>query len=541
MNRAARIALEVVLLAVAAWQVADIAFAVHRRFGANFDIEWMEGATLLTGLRASQGLPFYGPPSPDYIPFIYPPLYAWVLGWLSKVLPFGYALGRGISITSTLVSMGVLVAAARREGARWALAIGAAVLFLGCYEDGGTFYDLVRIDALALALTAIALLLGRQETRVGGIASGLMLTLAFTAKHNMAMLGLPIFLWRWRTLGRRDAWTFAAASALPALAFTVAMQVHTDGYFLTYLLSVPAHHGLVYTRLLPNLDHGHLEGAQAELWRALPLTTTVGLVTAGLWGRTRGGAYWAAVSGVALVMVSLMRGHTGGFVNVLIPMFWLLALLPVLAERALAGTSGWRAWVPHLFTALVALQIWQGKANLFRYVPTKNDFRNAAALIDELRAMPEPILMPHAPYYPVLAGKSPSFALITMWDIDHKGGPLVRSAKAVQHAIAAQHWATVITPDDKLGFGLTQHYTKAGKLKTPAFGTHTGWRVRFGLVWHPKKGDLEATPPGASDDAYGGEPSGDPDGTEASGGAEGTEASSGAGPEDLDGADGEQR
>jgi hypothetical protein len=381
--------------------------------------------------------------------------------------------------------------------------VGAAALFLGCYEEGGTFYDLVRIDSLALAFTGAALVLGRRESRAAAVASGLMLALAFATKHNMALFGLPIALWRWRTRGWRDAALFVAASAGPALVFTIVMQVQTNGYFLTYLLAVPSHHGIVTDRLLPNLSHGRVEGAQAEMLRALPWTTTVGLLTLPWWIRRAGGAYWGGAALVGLVMTSLMRGHQGGFVNVLIPMFWLLALWPVLVEAAFPPGPGWRAWTPHAFALLMAAQLYEGRTSLVKYLPTAADRKAAADLVDELRDLPEPILMPHGPYYPVLAGKAPSFALITLWDIDHKGGPLAKASRVVDRALATHHWATIVTPDDKLGYGLREHYTRGEPLKAHTFGTRTGWGVRFRQVWHPDAGPAEGGEPATTEEGGG--------------------------------------
>lgn len=481
-------ALEAVVLALAAWQVWTVALAMAARIGANFDLEWMEGATLITGLRAAQGLPFYTEPQPDYIPFIYPPLYAWVLGALGHLFPVGYALGRGVSIACFAVATATLAWGARREGASWPFAVGVAALFVGCYEEGGTFYDLVRIDSLALMFTGAALVLGRTEGRAAAIASGLMLFVAFAAKHNMALFGLPIAVWRWRAHGLRDALTFVGASAGPGLAFTVVMQLHTDGLFLTYLLEVPREHGMVAKRALPNLDDGRIEGAQAELWRALPIVVTAGLATAWAWARSREGAYWLAIAAVGTVMVSLMRGHQGGFLNVLIPMFWILPMLAALPLR-LATTEGWRRWVPHAATAMLAAQLWEGRGELKKYVPTDADAANAAALVEELRGLPGPVLMPHGPWYPLMAGHAPSLALIALWDIDHEGGPLNKEGRVVDRAMKAQRWATIVTPDDKLGHGLREHYERAGVLDARPFGTRTGWGVRFRTVWRPKARD----------------------------------------------------
>ena len=45
-----------------------------------FDLEWMEGGMLVHGLRIMEGKQLYVEPSSEFIPFIYPPLYSWLLG-----------------------------------------------------------------------------------------------------------------------------------------------------------------------------------------------------------------------------------------------------------------------------------------------------------------------------------------------------------------------------------------------------------------------------------------------------------------------------
>ena len=486
MSRRVLIGLELLLLAAAAWQTWEVGAAMAARLQANFDLEWMEGATLITGLRASEGLPFYTRPSPDYVPFIYPPLYAWILGLLAQVFPLGYTLGRAVSIVSTVAASAAIVFGAWREGARPALALGCGALFLGCYADGGTFYDLVRTDALSIALLGWALVLARRWP----VAGGLLLAVAFAAKHHAALFGFPLVFALWRTEGRATALRFAVASVVPALLFTIAMQVQTGGLFVTYLLGVPANHGIMLDRALPNLGaSGRPQGAQWELWKALPITTTAVLLLTWRWP-----IYWIGVAITGLLTASLMRGHHGGYLNVLIPMLWIQALLPALALRA----SAWR-FTPHLVTLLVAVQVVQGRESLARYLPRPADAQNAERLIDELRALPEPLLIPHAPWYGVLAGHAPSLALITLWDIDHTGGPLDDEVRVIRDAMAGHHWASIVIPDGKLGYDLRKYYRVVGRIESPAVPTRTGWNVRLKQVWAPAL-DGDAAPATPSDE-----------------------------------------
>lgn len=479
--------LDLVIVALAALQVWEVAEVTRARLAYGYDLEWMEGATLVTGLRARDGLPFYTEPGPDYIPFIYPPLYAWVLGALGQVFPFGYALARSVSVVGTLAGAAAVAFAVRATGARWAWAVGAAGLFVGAYEDGGTFYDLVRIDGLSIALLGWALAVAAGRGRRAAVVGGLLLAVAFMAKHHAAIFGFPIALVRWRREGWRDALAFGLAALLPALAFTVAMQVHTGGLFLTYLLEVPAHHGMVADRIVPAIDLSlspfryRGSGAAVECLEAMPLTTLAALALP-MWMRREGG-YWAWVALVALVTVTLMRGHTGGFLNVLIPMFWVQAV--VAAAWGEAVGDRW-AWARPAAAVLLAAQLWQGRGALERYAPDAEDAAVMAKVVEDLRTLPEPLLIPHSPYLAVLAGKAPSFSLIALWDLNHEGGPLRSGVREVERAMRQGYWKAVVVPDEKLGYGLRDGYRKWRGLREISPGMKTGWPVRLRQVWVPK-------------------------------------------------------
>ncbi|MFZ5482040.1 MAG: glycosyltransferase family 39 protein [Myxococcota bacterium] len=491
MSRRLLLALELVLLVLAGWQAWEVVAAMAARWRAPFDLEWMEGATLITGLRASRGLPFYTPPGPDYIPFIYPPLYAWTLGGLATFFPVDYPLGRGVSIVCTGLAAAAAYAAARQEKARPALAIACAALFLTAWDDGGTFYDLVRIDMLSLALCAWAVVLARGDRPWRAVAGGLLLAVAFAAKHHAALLGVPIAIALWARHGWRRAALFAASSAGPALAFTVAMQIATDGLFVTYLLGVPSAHGIVAERALPTLKNGRLVGAQAELWRALPWSTTAGLLFLLAWPRR---LYWGGLAITLLLTVSLMRGHHGGYLNVLIPALWLQALFPAFVRSALAdATVGWRVLLrrvaPHLAVVLAGVELVAADTDYAKFRPRPGDAAAHARFVDELRALPEPLLVPHAPWAAVQAGKAPSLALIALWDVNHEGGPLVGSVRRIEDAVRDRHWAAVVTTSEAFGYGLTKHYERVASLVNANIPTRTGWNVRLKSVWKPRSGE----------------------------------------------------
>ena len=173
-------------------------FTVLQRLLYPYDLEWMEGGMLIHAWRIQQDLGIYVEPSSDFIPYIYPPLYPTLLAWLSEIWTLDYWMGRGVSIVGTLLATSALMVGIRRETATWALTWLGGALWLSTYEDSGTFLDLTRADGLMMGLLGWSLVLVRLDRlKLAGAA----LWLAFLAKHNAAIVGLPIALWLWREKG----------------------------------------------------------------------------------------------------------------------------------------------------------------------------------------------------------------------------------------------------------------------------------------------------------------------------------------------------
>ena len=459
------------ILGLLLWTVAG-------RLTYPYDLEWMEGGMLLHGQRVAQGLQLYVAPGPEFIPYIYPPLYAWLLGLCGRLGLLGYAAGRTISLLGTLAAAGALVAVVRQEGGRTTWGVAAAALFLSCYDDSGTFYDLVRIDGLMIGLLSWSLVL----TRGGRLrAGGLLLVLAFLTKHNAAAFGLPMLVWLVARRGWRDGLRFTAWSAAPAMLAVVGLQLVSEGRFLTYLLQVPAAHGFVLERFFPL--------APKELALALPWTSAlaigVGLVLLRRAGE--GAAWWLAAGSLAVLLCMLMRGHQGGYLNVLVPGHWALAMWAGLAMAALDRQMG-RSTVRWGLGALLLAQLWLGRWSPATWSPTAADRAAGDMLVARLRAIDGDVLSPHAPYLPVQAGKRPSFALISLWDVDHDDGPFAADVTFLRRDLAEHRWAAVLLASSKFGHGLNEHYELAERLRFEgkAFYPKTGWSVRPNLLYTPK-------------------------------------------------------
>ncbi len=451
---------------------------VAGRLPYPYDLEWMEGGMLLHGLRIMEGEALFVRPTADFIPFLYPPLYPWLLGLFGEVFGLGYPLGRAISVIGTLAGAAALIAAVRGEGARWGVAVVSAAIFLSGWDETGCFFDLVRIDGLLIGLIGWSLVALRHGwVRTGG----LLLVAAYATKHNAAIFGLPALIWLWRTGGFRVALRFVGWCVVPALLFTGAMLFEGDGLFLVYLLELPTSHPFVATRFFPV--------SFKEMIYTLPQATFLAGAAAVLFARrwSAGGAFWVAQGVLGILLAAVMRGHHGGYLNVLIPGVWLLALWGGLA--AAAFEKRWpKAGVRVLVTAILLGQLVEGYWEPDAYQPTEADRAAGDAVIARLATVEGEVLAPHSPWYPVLAGKRPGFHLIALWDVDHEGGPLYADVANVDAAIASRRYAMIVTGKRKLGHGLLEHYERSETMKFEgrALTTKRGWKVRPSYWWTPK-------------------------------------------------------
>lgn len=486
MKRVLPILIQAPLVLLAGGLLALLLQGAMTRLFYPFDMEWMEGGMLVHAWRLREGLGLYTEPDADWIPYIYPPLYPWVMAVLGEP---SYTIGRGLSLVGALAAAAAAAFAVHREGAPWGLAVAAAGLFIGCYDESGTFYDLVRADAFALGFAAWSFVLCRIGTRRAVLGSAALLVLAFLAKHNYALFGVPMVIWLLVAHGRRRALEFAAASMIPALLATAAIQIASGGHYLTYLLEVPGSHPLVGERAWPKSE---IELATSHLWTNVAMVG-LGLVWVVRRRFDRRGLYWLLMVSVAVGLCILMRAHHGGYINVLMPGHWALAV----AGMAMLGAAVRRWPHPVVLAAACAVtgwQLWEARWDNSKMIPTEADVAAGEEVVDTMREIDGEVFAPHFPWYPAMAGKTPSLPLIALWDIDHKGGPYKKYAKRVDEALAAQRWAAVVTPDRHTKHGLEDHYEKGERLRFTGrtFQTKTGWRVKPTTVWLPQDRANEA-------------------------------------------------
>ncbi len=135
------------LLGAVIYVVMFIAVALLR-IGYPYELDWMEGMGVDHVQRILDGKSLYVPPSIDFVPSIYTPLYYYTAALPAAILGNGPVPLRLVTIAATLGCLALIFSFVRREtGSRYAAMI-AAGLFAGTYYLCESRFDVARVDML---------------------------------------------------------------------------------------------------------------------------------------------------------------------------------------------------------------------------------------------------------------------------------------------------------------------------------------------------------------------------------------------------------
>lgn len=413
-----------VLVGVSTVVIATVLLVMVLRIGFPLELEWMEGGVLHQAHRFAHGQPLYPPPSRDFVPFLYTPGFAVLLGSLGKVFGVSFALGRLISIVSCIAIGWAIWRAVELAGKPAAHRIAAVALFASGYVFTFRWLDLARPDTLAMALCVWALVLLRDArgSHRKAILAGVLMALSFWTKQTAAVF----------VIASGVGALLVAPRQLPAYALSIALidgggvllgNTLTQGRLWHYIYELHQTHAFNDERFENKTWGMFLHAGPFVL-----LTLVVSLVA--LASRLRASterrvdaaepAYWGIMAATGLLVSALGYSTQWAEPNAFIPGVIMGSIL----VGILLPTSGRAA---QLTCVLVILQLcfslavepmyqpiqskgsaglkqsyaWQSWA---RTVPSEKRRARAKALRDELEAGAGPVLALQRPWWTVLAG-----------------------------------------------------------------------------------------------------------------------------------------
>ena len=371
-----------------------------RRMRFPFELDRLEDPMLTSVWRLRHGEPLYCAPSFQWAPFLYAPLFFYVGSAVSKVVGVNYAALRLVSILSTLGSMGAIFALVWSETRRWAACAFAVGIFASLYAFVYAWYDIGRVDSLALLLFLLAILATR---RTHPVLAAFLWLLTFLAKQTYLPLGIAMFLIEWRRPRRMLLGMFSFAALAAAAVFWLNRSSH--GWFSYFAFGTAGVIGWS-THMAVLYPFADLIG---------PLPIAAGLILAAAlftdvrW-RERQGSYFAIVTVLLLVAVGYVRAHVGANLNAVIPAYaWIAVLAGIAVHRILLRVEetspGATTYAP------VAATVWlfagvQLLAHLYRpaEIPKPN-LASRQQFMAALRATPGDVWVVDHSFDGLLAGK----------------------------------------------------------------------------------------------------------------------------------------
>lgn len=412
------------LASVAAYLVVAV-----QRIGYPYELTYFEGSTVEVTGRVAAGLPLYGPPTTEFTPWPYPPLYFWVTGALARLTGVDLTTMRVVSFAASLAVLVLLVLVVRRADGSTVAGLVAAGLYAATYRVSGVLADTGRVDSLLLALLLAAVYVGmRVRGWWGGVLLGAVLMLAFLTKQNALVVAAPILLWL--LIRRRRAGLGASVTlGVGVLGSTLVGNLLSDGWYARYVIEQLPSQSLTLRWLWAFWVEDLL----------VPFAVSAVVVTvasvAVLVRRHRDGTGWPwgtgcsdddgylAAAGVGLLLASwVARVHEGGFANVAMPAQAAVAgALGLLVARWLrSGTATPAATA--VVAVVLAVQVVVLTLPQVTVVPSGADREAGDRFIATLCALPGRVLVPTHPYYLRLAGRPTNASAIAIDDLSHAAG-----------------------------------------------------------------------------------------------------------------------
>lgn len=433
----------------AAWFILAVVYIIARRFTYPFELEWLEGGTMIQVLRLLQGQPLYAPPDLSYIAFVYPPLYYYVSATI--------ALGTGIHWFTSLrlVSMAATLGAAiliyrivrHQSGAvfwGW-ISVG---LFAATFRLGGAWFDTARVDMLFIFLFIWGTYALVHGGRFANVFAGILFAMAFYTKQTALVPVLAVTGWLILRRNWRAARELAGVFLLLSLTLILIENYASNGWYQYYVFDIPGRYRLPSPAWLALLGAG--SGLLGALAVAFVISFMPAVVAPSDFLRGNGGTLGViTLSAIAISVVG--DAHVGGYDN---------AKLPALATLAImAGLGG--AWLESrapthnrplflsLLYGLLVVQFGLLYYSISAQIPSQTDRRAGEAVVNAIAATPGEVLVPYHSYLAVMAGKQPSAHQVMLWDLHGNFGEMDRQnwpklEKMIRVSLSEQHFSRIL-------------------------------------------------------------------------------------------------
>ncbi|MBE7410840.1 MAG: glycosyltransferase family 39 protein [Leptospiraceae bacterium] len=210
--------------------------------------------------RILEGGQLYSTPSIEYIPLLYGPVYFYLSIPFAILFGKSFLAGRAISILSTLVIF-LLTYFLIRKMAR--IKTGQTILFtiisIGLFVSANEIFDFwlytAKVDALFLLFLVLAYLffLYSEKNEKYLYVSSVFSSFLFFTKQNGILLPFFILLYLALLKEKKRFILFGSMFSLISVILFLFFYLHSGEKFITFFLSIPSSHPLLWKKYSPEL------------------------------------------------------------------------------------------------------------------------------------------------------------------------------------------------------------------------------------------------------------------------------------------------
>jgi len=415
------------------------------RVGFPYQLSWLEGAMVDNARWILSGNPLYGPPSVDFTPFFYPPLFSYISAFFMKLLGANILIPRLVSLVSSLLVLLLIWRLVKYETGSNFYALTAAGFYASFYAFVRCFYDMARVDALFVFLLFLGVYILRTSKKPYGIyLSAFVFYLAIFTKQQalvvVVLLGLVLL-----RENIKKFFKFTITFSLLCFFTFLYFQQASDGWFLFYIYTFPRSHGFVGF-LVPLIFRDLLLNAPVLLLMAPYLFFKPGKENSGFRSQRR---FYLAFFISTFAISWMSRAHPGGAENVLMPVLLSLSILGAISlwhfEQDIRVANKWGTY---FVTLLIACQFLFVIYNPLPVIPNKEHYRWNKKFVDLIGNFKGEVLVTQFGYIPILAGKK-THTHKTAIDFSLSGENVSREARQIinrefRRAIRQKQFSAII-------------------------------------------------------------------------------------------------
>jgi hypothetical protein len=373
------------------------------RLSYPFELEWMEGGSVVHVQRILDGQPLYVSPSLDFVPFIYTPLYFYVGSLFARITGNGFLPLRLVSLLASLGCFVFIFMIVRRRTSSLYASFIASCLFAATFRISGAWFDIARVDSLFLFLLLAGIYaFDSPRVRTRSFMAPEILFLSFFTKQAALTVAICLSLAALFTRKGSERFWFTVNFSLLMVGSFIIMNTLTAGWYKYYVFDLPSEHAFqkaMFSRFWTDDVAQHL--AIAVCISIVPFLN----VGSGTDFKSDRVVRDILIFGGLCLASYLSRLHSGGYDNVLMPVYAGIAIYfgigLALALRAIGEAGNAKI----VLVLAIGLQFLLLRYSPERQIPSAMDREQGERLLRLIASFKGEVYLSDHPWYLKIVNK----------------------------------------------------------------------------------------------------------------------------------------